>query len=185
MKLNYPKKVLIFSITIFLVVLILNIIFVNLLLNKVRNINAKVSQLEISSAERLKEINLKDSISNSEIEREKLNTYFVGAGNVETVEFTKFLEKLALENGVTQQKTLSYEPLPNFGGAEILSGIRYKMNISGRFTNVYNFLLAIENLAKVSGINNVSFNLNSNNNSTKEAGAVWSGDLDFFVVKLK
>lgn len=184
MKLTYSKKILIFSIIIFLVVLTLNIIFVNLLLNKVANINNKVSQLELSSAERLKEINLKDSISNSEVEREKLVSYFVGPGNAETVKFTEFLENLAAENGVTQQKTLSYEPLPN-GPSEILSGIRYKMSVTGRFASVYGFLRAVENLSKVSGVNSVSLSLNSNGDSSRGSANIWSGDLDFLVAKIK
>jgi Tfp pilus assembly protein PilO len=185
MKLNYSKKILIFSLVVFLVVLILNVVFINLLLGKIVNINDKVRQLEISSTERLKEITLRDSILNSKEEREKLVTYFIPPGDTATVDFTKYLENLALENNVVQQKSLSYETLPGFDASGILWAVRYKFKVSGKWSNVYSFLRAVENLPRVSHINSVSFNLNSNNNSTKNSGTVWSVDLDFFVVKLK
>ena len=71
MKLNYSKKVLVASLITFVCVLALDIIFTNLLLDKIVSINDKVRQIDISSREREKELNLKDSIASSKNEREK------------------------------------------------------------------------------------------------------------------
>lgn len=185
MKLNYSKKILIASIVVFVVVIILDVVFTELLLGKIVSINDKVKQQDISSMERLKELTLKDSIANSEAERKELGEYFVGAGNIETVEFTKYLESLAAEAGVTEKKTLGYEPVGELASSGVLTAIRYKINISGKWPNVYNFLRAVESLPKVSYLNAVSFSLNSESTDVKSVGKVWSADLDFSVVKLK
>ena len=184
MKLNYSKKILIISVVTFLCVLILDIVFTNLLINKIYSINDKVKQLDISSREREKELNLKDSISSSKIEREKLQRYFVGAGDAETVNFTKYLEALALEKGVSQTKTLAYEPAVGLETSDIVSAIRFRFSLSGQWANVFSFIKAIENLPKVSYINSVSVNLNSEAPSAK-GGRIWSADIDFSVIKLK
>jgi hypothetical protein len=164
----------------------LDIIFINLLLGKIIDINDKVKQLDISSQSREKTLNLQDSIVSSESEREKLAAYFVGAGDASTVEFTKYLENLALETGVTQKKSLAYEPVNGLESSNVVSAIRFKFNVSGKWANILAFLQAIENLPKVVSVNNVSFNMNSTlRGVNKSAGQNWSADLDFSVVKLK
>lgn len=188
MTIKHSQKVLIIAIVVLSVVLVLNIVFGNMLIDRIVSINDKVKQLDISSQEREKELNLKDSISNSKTEREKLGGYFVGAGNAETVEFTKYLEDLAKEKGVTQSKTLSYESVSGMNSSDAVSAIRYRFNVTGRWNNVYSFLQAIENLPKVSYLNSVSLNLVSEPVTAKDSRVVariWSADLDFLVVKLK
>ena len=184
MKLNYSKKVLVASLITFVCVLVLDIIFTNLLLDKIVSINDKVRQIDISSREREKELNLKDSIASSKNEREKLLGYFVGAGDAETGTFTKYLEDLALANGVTQNKSLAYEPVIGLESSDVVTAIRFKFSISGRWANVWSFIQAVESLPKVSYLANVSLNLNSEAVSAK-TGKIWSADLDFSVVKLK
>ncbi len=178
MRLNHSKKIFILSLISFFCVLILSIVFTNLLLDKIISINDKVKQLDISSRERERELNLKDSIASSKIERENLGGYFVGAGNAETVKFTEYLEDLATNLDLTQKKSLDYEPIGELKSSEVVSAIRFKFNVSGSWSNVFAFLRAIENLPKVSHLNNVSLNLNSESK-------IWSADLDFLVVKLK
>ena len=178
MKINYSKKILIISIVTFVMVIVLNIIFTNLLLNKINDINNKVKQLETSSQEREKALSLKDSVLSSVTEREELLKYFVGSGNAETVKFTKFLEDLALGMNLTQKKTLEYESVSGVGGSEVVSIIRFRFVVSGKWLNVYNFLQAIENLPKVASLNSTSLNYNSLEKN-------WSADLDFSVAKLK
>jgi len=188
MKLIYSKKILILASGFFIGTLVLNIIFANLLFNKIVNINNKVKQLDISSQERERELNLKDSIADSKVERERLEQYFVGAGNAETVKFTQYLENLALEMGVTQNKTLNYESIVGLESSGVVSAIRYKFTISGKWSSVYNFIQAIENLPRVVTINNVSLNLNSaevTEKDVKPVGRVWGAELDFSVAKLK
>jgi len=188
MKLTYAKKIFILAITFLAGVLVLNIIFANLLFNKIVNINNKVKQLDISSQERERELNLKDSIADSKVERVRLEEYFVGAGNAETVKFTKYLEDLALDMGVTQSKTLNYEPVVGLESSSVVSTIRFKFSISGKWTNVYNFLKAIENLPKVVSINSTSLSLNTAEASEKDLkpiGKIWNADLDFSVINLK
>lgn len=188
MKLKYSQKILIIAIIILGLTLTLNIVFGSMLIGKIVDINNKVKQLDISSQEREKELNLKDSISNSKLEREKLNGYFVGAGNAETVDFTKYLEDLAKEKGVTQTKTLSYESVSGLGASDVVSVIRYRFNVTGKWFNVYAFLQVIENLPKVSYINSVSLNTSLEGVTAKEAKSlirIWAADVDFSVVKLK
>lgn len=178
MKLSFSKKVLISAIVTLFIVLFLDTVFTNLLLKKIVSINDKVRQIDISSQERLKELNLKDSTANTVEEREKLGEYFVGPGNAETVEFTKYLEDLAAEMNLTQRKTLDYEAVNEPGLSDFISAIRFKFNVSGKWSDVYGFLYAIEKLPKIVSLNSVSLNLNSDNKT-------WSADLDFLVVKLK
>jgi hypothetical protein len=188
MKLIYSRKIFILAITFFAGVLALNIIFANLLFNKIVNINNKVKQLNISSQERERELNLRDSIADSKAERERLEQYFVGAGNAETVKFTKYLEDLALEMGVTQSKTLNYEPVIGLESSSVVSTIRFKFSISGKWANVYNFQKAIENLPKVVTLNSVSLSLSTNEETDKDiksTGKIWNADLDFSVINLK
>jgi hypothetical protein len=188
MKLNYSKKIFIASIIILVVIVVLDVVFSDLLFNKIISINNKVRQLDISSQERERELMLKDSIVSTKEEREKLITYFVPAGDAETVEFTKYLEKLALNMGVTQKKSLNYEPVSDLPSSDIVSAIRYKFIISGKWSNVYNFLLAIENLPKVLIINGINLNVSvveDSATSTKVVGKIWSAEIDFSVVKLK
>lgn len=188
MKLTYSKRILILSIIVLAVVLALDIIFTEMLLSKIININEKVKQLNLSSQEREKELTLRESIVSSKDEREKLLTYFVGPGNAETVEFTKYLEDLALVNGVTQKKSLGYEAVSELNSSNVVSAIRFRFNVSGKWTNVFNFLRAIENLPKVAYLNSVSLNVSSEAVSAKDiksGNKIWSADLDFSVIKLK
>ncbi len=188
MRLNYSKKILILSLVVFASILTLDIIFTNMLLGKIVSINDKIKQSDISSQKREEELILKGLIASSKVEREKLTGYFVGAGNAETVNFTKYLEELALEAGVTQRKSLDYESANELSSSEIVSAIRYRFNVTGKWTNVFYFLQMIENLPKVLSLNNISVSVNPGAVSASEAksGAkTWSADLDFSVVKLK
>ncbi len=188
MKLNHSKKILILAIPIFFLVLILNIVFVYLLLSTIDSVNNKVRQLNISSQKREEELLLKGLISSFSSEREKLSQYFIGMGNADVVAFTKYLEDLALNIGVSQKKTLAYEPMNELKDSETVSTIRFRFSISGKWSNVFNFLQLLENLPKVTNINSVSMFVNSEAVSIKEiksGSKVWSADIDFSVVKLK
>lgn len=188
MKYSYSKKILTLSIIIFVIVLVLNIIFTNLLLGKIYSINDKIKQLDISSQEREKALSLKDSIASTKTERENLATHFVGAGNAETVSFTEYLENVALETGVNQKKSLNYESVVELGPSEIISSIRYKFNITGKWSNVLKFVQAMEYLPKVSYLSGVSMGVNLGNSTTtgsRMGEKNWSADLDFSVAKLK
>jgi len=178
MKLNYSKKIFIISIITLAGILVFDIIFTNLLLGKITDINNKIKQLNISSQERERELNLKDAIQGSKLGREELEKYFVPAGNAETVVFTKFLEGLAAAAGVTQSKTLDYSPVVGLENSGLISALHFRFTVSGSWVNVFNFLRAIENLPKVSIVNSVSFYHDS-------GGKNWSADLDLSVIKLK
>jgi hypothetical protein len=180
MKLNYSKKMLIVSLVVFLVVFVLNSVFLNLLWTRIIGINDKVKQIDISTQEREREMILRDLIVNTKEQREKLASYFVGTGNADTVGFTEYLENQAKKTGVTQKKSLAYDEVKELGISEQVSAIRYKFNVSGNWTNVFNFLRTIENLPKVGYLNTVVFNANTD----KTSGKIWSADLDFSVIKL-
>lgn len=176
MKLNYSQKMLVISTVIFVGVLVLNIIFINLLLNLVTGFNDKTQQLDNSFQVLQKETKLKDVIANSKEAGEKLSLYFVGPGDVETVNFVKFLEDLAVKNNVIQEKSLAYEPVAELPNSNTVSAIRFRSNISGSFANVFSFLQAIENMPKVVSLKSASLN-------TVDKG--WAMSLDFSVIKLK
>ena len=178
MKLNYSQKILTASVVIFFSVLNFDAIFTNLLISKIYDINDKVSQLNTSSFERERELNLRDSVASTKLDREKLSGYFVSAGNLETLEFTKYLEDLARENQVKQTKVLSLEPLRGMESSSVVSTIRYKFNVSGSWSGVYSFLQAVELLPRVAVLNSVSLRKDSDSK-------LWSADLDFSVVNLK
>ena len=188
MKITFPKKIPIIATITFIIVVILDIFFTNLLFGKINSINDKIKQQDISSQARLKEINSKSSIDSSIAERGKLTSYFVNSGDLETVRFTKYLEDIATEKMVTQKKTLNYEPVLGLESSEFVTAIRYKFNVSGQWSNVFAFLQAIENLPKSVSLNSVSFSVNTDNVSIKDInskGKIWSADIDFVVAKLK
>lgn len=172
------KKILIFSGIIFLSVLITDIIFVHLLFGKIFNINDKVRQIDLSSQERLKELNLRDAVSGTAEDRERLEQFFVQPGNNEVLKFTKFLEDLANGENLTHKKSLNYEQVTEEGLSGEISALRFRFHISGRWAGVYRFLLLIERLPKVVILNSVSLNLNSEDKN-------WTADLDFSVIQLK
>jgi hypothetical protein len=187
MKLNYSKKILIITLLVFIGVLVLDIVFTNLLWQKILSINNKIKQLNISAQERVKELNLKETIVNSAENRVLLEESFVAAGNAKTVEFVSYLETLAKDTGVKYNtNSLSYEVVPELGSSESVQFIRLRASVSGSWANVFAFLQTIEKLPKISSLNSVSFNLNSDiNANTKSTTNFWSAELDFSVAKLK
>ena len=178
MKLKYAQKMLILSIIFFVIILVSNIVFAELLLGKIFDINDKVRQLNISSQERENELNLKDSIGTSKTEREKLNAYFIASGDLPALDFTKYLENLAKDAGVTQTKTLAYEALAGLPTSDIVTSIHYKFTVTGHWANVSSFLQAVENLPNVLSVGGVSLSVNPESQ-------IWSADLDFSVASLK
>jgi Tfp pilus assembly protein PilO len=178
MKLNYSQKIFLVSLIIFVMVFILNIIFSSLLWNKVLDINDKTKQINISTQEREREVNLKDLLIKTATDREKMNQYFVGEGNIETVKFTEYLEGLAKKAGVAQEKSLAYEEVGKMNESEFVSAIRYKFKVSGNWASVYNFMRSMESLPKVGYLNNLKLSAD-----IKES-KIWSLDIDFSVIKL-
>ena len=167
--------------------MVLDVVFTSLLLKRIVGINDKVKQIDISSRQREKELTMKDVIASSKEDRENLDKYFVGAGNAMTLEFTKYLENLAKEIGVTQRKTLDYENISGLSATGQVSNIRYKFNVSGKWNNVFNFIRAIETLPNAVSINSLNLSLNSgvaSLNDARSASRVWTVDLDFSVARL-
>jgi hypothetical protein len=177
MKLNYSKKILIVSIVVFLGILAVDIIFTGLLLNKIASINNKIKQLNISTKEREAEFDMREILNKTEAERNKLESYFLLAGNAETVKFTEYLENLAKNNVVKQTKTLSYESINNVDLVKEVSVIRYKFNVLGQWGGVLGFLHNIENLSKINYLNSITIN-------NSPDGKIWSADVDFSVITL-
>ena len=176
MKLNYSKKVLILSIALFLLVLIFDLVFTNLLLGKVTNINNEVKQLTVSTQEREFSQSLKDSILKTEKDRTKLEQYFVAAGDARTAEFINQIEVLAKSSGLTPEvRAVDYEPVATAATSSTVSLVHFKLNIVGKWDNVFNFLQTIENLTKITLVQGVTLNASS---------ALWSGDIDFTILKL-
>jgi hypothetical protein len=185
MKLNYSKKIFILVIIFFVLTITLTIIFSNLLVGKIVGINDKVKQLMISSAERERDLNLRDSIASSVAERQKLDQYFVGSGNGETADFISYFEALAKTSGVIQTiGFVGYENSGELGASDTANLLRLRVNFSGRWENVYRFLQTVENLPRVVVVNSVSLNDSFDLGSTK-GERIWSADLDFSVGKLK
>lgn len=188
MKLNYSKKIFIMSVLLLLLILIFNIIFLYLLFSKIESVNNKVKQLNISTEKRATDFILKDSVLSLSEEREKLSNYFIGMGDKETIDFTKYIEDLADSLNITQQKTLSLETIPNFASSETVSAIRYKINVSGPWSNVYHFILLMENIPKVTFLKSISLNTSLEASSLKEIkknNRIWNANLDFVIVKSK
>jgi Tfp pilus assembly protein PilO len=170
------------SLIIFVIILTLNIVFTTLLLNKIVGINNLVNEQNIISQTKMKEFKLSDSIENTKIDREKLIKYFIPAGNLQALQFTKYLEDLALENSVSQSKTLNYTPALGLESAENLTALNYKLRASGNWVNIFSFLRAVENLPKVMYLSEVSLRQESGVDSAPNQ---WSADLDFSVIKFK
>lgn len=185
MKIDYTKKILIVSVAALIIVLVLDFIFTNLLLTKIVGINDKVKQLVLSSQERERNLNLKETIMSSEAERAQLEKYFVPAGDAKTADFINYIESLAKAAGLSYSiKSVGYEPLSDNGLADRLVFIRFKLGISGEWGRVFDFLQTIENLPVTSTLNSSSFGL-SGEKAKNSSAAIWSADLDFSVVQIK
>jgi uncharacterized membrane protein len=186
MKLSYSKKILILSALVFIGVVVLDVIFTNLLLNKIIGINDKVKQLTISSQERERNFILQDLVTSTKTERIKLEQSFVGVGDINTAEFIRSLELLAKSYSVTLViKSVGYEPVPEMASSEVVSLIKFKVNVIGKWDNVYGFLGKMENLSKVAMVTGVTFDANAGFEGGKNQSKSWSADIDFSVVKLK
>jgi len=188
MKFYYTKKILIISILVFVIIIIESILFTNVLINKIVSINDKTVQMNTLTEEKMMDTNLGESITNTEVERKMLDQYFVGPGNVDTVEFTKYLEVLAKGFNLTQKKTLNYEPAMGMESSDSVSVIRYRFDVSGKWSDVYNFIQAVENLPRAGYLNSVNLNLSSVLSPTKSINSgnkIWTANLDFSVFKLK
>ncbi len=186
MKLNFSKKILLFSSLFMIGVFVIDFIFITLLIDKMVDIKDKENQLEISSQEREKELFLKESIINSEEKRSELEQFFVKDGNLETVKFTEYLEGLAYSMNLEHKKTLDYEPAKDLISAEFISAIRFRFSISGSWQNVFDFIRMIEKLPQISYLNTLALNVITSNISTKDFNnQIWSADLDFSVLRLK
>ena len=187
MKLSYSKRIFILSVIFFVGTLTLNIIYFNLLVKCVANINNKVKQINLSTQERENQINSADLVNSTELDRSKLQKYFVGSGSALVVDFTKSLEVLAQTMGVTQKKTLAEESIPELGASDVVSAVRYKFSVSGKWSSVYNYILAIEYLPRVVLINNISLSLTEplTTDGVITGSKFWTADLDFSVAKMK
>jgi Tfp pilus assembly protein PilO len=186
MKINFSKKILILSILLLLAISVLDVIFINLLIDKIYSIKDKENQLNISTQEREKELLLRESIGNSVVNRALLEEYFVPDGNLETVKFTEYLEKLASDMNLEHKKSLDYEPASEMTNSEFVSAIRFRFNVSGSWQNVFDFLRTIENLPKISYLSGINLTMNTSDISVKDGkNKTWSLDLDFSVIKLK
>lgn len=188
MKLNHLNKILILSLATIIIVLILGVFFANLLSDKIMSINNKIKQLDMVSQELERSLKSEVSIDSSLLEREKLAGYFVGSSNASIVEFTEYLEGIAKDFGVTHKKTLNYESINELQSSELVSALRFKFNITGKWADVFNFLQAIENLPKVARLNSASLSVNSEisfSEKSKPTNIIWSADLDFTVASIK
>ena len=185
MKLNYSKKILIFSGLILFFVLLGNVVSFNFLIDKVLSINNKVAQVEISTKQRERNVSLTDSVQASQVGREILNTYFVSSGDAKTAEFIETLEGLARQAGLSANiRTVNYEPISEFNSTENIQFIRMILSVSGSWSKVFGFLSSLENLPKVIKIANVNLNsspaLNSKNRENN-----WTAEIDLSIAQLK
>lgn len=186
MKLNFAKKIFILAVCTFVLVLVVDIIFTNMLVKNIIGINDKIRQLNLSTQERERESALASSVMNSEEDRRRLDAYFVAAGDSATVDFTTFLEDKARQLGLQYvTKSLDYENVIEPANVEGISVIRFRFTVTGSWSKVFVFLIQVENLSKIVSVNNVHFNLDNTEGVTKNAGTNFTAELDFSVAKLK
>ena len=131
MKLNYSKRILIVSILAFALVLILDITFTNLLSGKIRSIQDKNKQIALSSQERERNLALKESVINSEAERQVLEQYFVPAGDAKTAEFISQLEAQAKAAGLAYTvKSVGYTAITGIAtSSQNLTALKFKFSV--------------------------------------------------------
>ncbi len=169
MKFSFSKKVLAVVVLILIAVISVDGILFGLLSDKIINIKDKTRQLNTSIEERERDLNLRDSIEDSRIDREKLISFFVPAGDAATVSFISKLEDLARNNKlIPTVRNVSYEE--NF--------IRIKLSTAGTWADIEKFLASLEGLPVVISIAN--FILQSDGE-----GKNWSGEFDLLVGKIK
>lgn len=177
MKLNYSKKILILSVVSLVAIVIVDFLFLNLLADKIIGINDKIRQQTLSTQEREKNFYLKESISKTEIDRAKIEKYFIGPGDVATAEFIAYLENLAKQNKLTATvRSVGYEIIPEVGNSDVVSALRFRFSVTGKWSDVFVFLQIMENIPKAVSVFSVTLN---------SASGAWTADLDFSVAKLK
>lgn len=177
MKFNYSKRIFVLSLGVFLIVLVLNIVFSNLLLEKILNINNKIKQQNISSQERERNLALKDSVIGTRELRLELEKYFIAPGDPQTASFVNYLEGQTKKTGLSPNiKSIDYENIETLGGDSNVLSVRLRLGAVGKWSDVYSLLIALESLPRVSFLNSVSLERQSEG---------WSVDIDMSVAKLK
>lgn len=185
MKINFAQKVLLLFVLIFILVLAGNIVVGNFVYKKISDINNKIKQVTLSAEERERAAVLKDSLLNSEIDRDKLEEYFVGSTDADTANFITYIEGLARQNGLVYDvRNVAYEPVSELSNSEHINFIKFRVNVVGSWNNVFTFLQVIENLPKVVSLGSVSFD-NGPSLSSKTRAKIWSADLEFSVARFK
>lgn len=178
MRLNSSKKILVLTGIGFLIILVLDIVFIQAVSSRIVGIHHKGVQLDLSSTEREKDLAVKDAIRDSESDRVSLGSYFVGGTDAETALFIGSIETLAAQNGLEiDVKSVNYEPISAVKVSDQFSFIRLKVGVVGSWGEVFTFLKTIETLEKVVTVNGAVLQFDAE-------AKTWLGDIDFSVVKI-
>lgn len=126
----------------------------------------------------------KAALSENKAEISLLDSYFVKSDGV--VDFINGLEALGNKNGVTINiASVSVESDPK-AKATLYEMLRLKIEISGSWASVTNFIAILENIPYAVSISQVSLaSIPSAANDGVKGNTVWRGAIDFGVLKLK
>lgn len=126
---------------------------------------------------------MKDDLAQGKIYQEKLTNYIIPSDG--TVDFIKILEQLVLNSGLKSDiKNVSNKPFPagNTIGMEYLS---VSMDVTGEWKNVQFFIKSLENYPLKIDITKLSLSKFSDYVIKGKNVPIWSGDIEFTVVKIK
>ncbi len=180
MNLSKTNKLLVIWIVYTLILTIAYVfIFSNIRAKKANTINAvkEITALEESNS---KLYDLKNIALEIEIEKNKLNNFFVGGSRDDILDFIKLIERI----GVLSNTDVTKNILNNELESELVWNLNTRITASGTWDEVYTFLILLENIPYKLEINQASFKrLGDIRNDSSES--MWSGGFSINVLQFK
>ncbi len=184
MKIKLSTKIVVVSLVVAFIVILINGYFGRLLYQQILSTTNKIEQISIATIEREKMTALEHSLDTSTSSRAILDQYFITADDADTANFIDSVENIAKQGGLEYVVSgIDYDKNPEFGSLTNLNFIKLKINVTGNWLAVWNFLQTIENLPKVLVISSVTLDTSAKN--IKGQINKWSADLEFSVAKIK
>ena len=126
---------------------------------------------------------MKDDLAQGKIYQEKLANYIIQSEG--TVDFIKILEQLVLNSGLKSDiKNVSNKPF-SVGSTVGVEHLSVSVDVTGEWKNIQFFIKSLENYPLKIDITKLSLSKFSDYVVKGKNIPIWSGDIEFTVVKIK
>jgi len=158
------KRVAIIAAVLLVTMIALVVFGVRTIIAASKNLSEQIAAIEVDQSQQAAFARLQKLVIETEVEREELRSYYLSSQS-DSIDFLNYIEQLAIDRGV-ELETLNPTEVERLDGQTYLS-VGYK--ISGRLTQVEEFIQLLETIPYVSQI--VSVNLG------RQSSVLWSADV--------